>query len=79
MSQVVQPVTYLLQIKVGFHPEGVCCAGCRFCQTDPANRDRKRCVLTEEILWNTRQMGMWCPVEKEEESDGTEVQGTACG
>ena len=76
MSKTVQPVTYLLQVIVGFHPEGVCCEGCRFCRTDTANRDRKRCAVTEEILWNTRQMGMLCPLVKEDERDETGIQVT---
>ena len=65
----VVPVVYRLNITVGFHPDGVCCEGCKFCRTDTTNRDRKRCAITEEVLWEPRQMGMWCPLVKEE-NDG---------
>lgn len=74
MRQTVIPVPYQLHMRIGFHPDAQCCDGCAFCRTDTSNRDRKRCVLTEEILWNTRLMGLRCPLVKEDESDGTEIQ-----
>lgn len=62
---------------VGFHPKNICCAGCPFYATDPANRDRKRCQITAEIIYEPRSFGMMCPLEFEEDEDGTEVPRSA--
>jgi len=59
---VIEPVKAILTVTVGFHPHNVCCDGCRFCRTDTTNRDRKRCAISEEILFNTKQRGLWCPL-----------------
>ena len=69
MSKVVIPGGFKLEMEVGFHPDGVCCDGCRFCRTDTTNRDRKRCAITEEILWDTHSMGMLCPLVQIEEKE----------
>ena len=79
MHGAVAPARYRLTTIVGMHPENQCCDGCRFCQTDTANRDRKRCSVTGEILWNPKQFGLWCPLEKEESEDESEFQGPAGG
>jgi hypothetical protein len=55
---------------IGFHPKAINCDGCPFCLTDAFNRDRKRCVLTDEVLYFTKEMGIRCPLVKEEQNDG---------
>lgn len=67
-DQTVVPVVMRLEIHVGFHPENVCCAGCRFCVQDQFNRDRKRCMVTHEIIYQDKLVGMMCPLEPVEES-----------
>jgi hypothetical protein len=47
---------------IGFHPKAINCDGCPFCLTDAFNRDRKRCVLTDEVLSFTKDMGFNCPL-----------------
>lgn len=66
-TDAVIPKTATLCITVGFHPNNVCCDGCHFCRTDTTNRDRKRCAITEEVLYETKHFGMRCPLEFEEE------------
>ena len=64
----VIPVPYRIDMVIGFHPKAINCDGCPFCLTDAFNRDRKRCVLTDEVLYFTKEMGLRCPltpVEKE--------------
>lgn len=70
MTEVI-PVRARLVWEVGFHPKNVCCAGCTYYSTDPANRDRKRCQITTEIIYEPRAFGMMCPLEfEEDENDG---------
>lgn len=66
MDSIVTPARYRLCKTIGMHPDNQCCDGCTFCRTDTTNRDRKRCAVTNEILYNTKQFGLWCPLEKEE-------------
>lgn len=66
MGSGVTPVTYRLTRIIGMHPENQCCDGCPFCRTDTTNRDRKRCAVTEEVLYNPKQFGMFCPLVREE-------------
>lgn len=66
----VKPRVAWIEMKVGFHPDAICCDGCPFCRTDTANRDRKRCVLTEEILLYTKQIGLRCPLIFDEKAEG---------
>ena len=56
MSNTVIPVPYRLDMVIGFHPKAINCDGCPFCLTDAFNRDRKRCVLTDEVLYFTKEM-----------------------
>ena len=69
MRSDVVPVKYRLQTTIGMHPDSQCCDGCPFCRTDTTNRDRKRCAVTCEIIYNAKQFGLWCPLEKEETED----------
>lgn len=69
VNKVTPKVAYLC-INVGFHPKNLCCDGCPFCRTDTTNRDRKRCAITEEVLYETKQFGLRCPLEFEEEGEG---------
>ena len=69
MSNVVIPVPYRLNIVIGFHPKAINCDGCPLCMTDAFNRDRKKCVLTDEVLFFTKEMGLRCPLVKEEPND----------
>lgn len=73
MHNTVSPAVYRLNTTIGMHPENQCCDGCFLCRTDTTNRDRKRCTLTGEIIYNARQFGLLCPLEKEEKEDGTEI------
>lgn len=59
----VRPLTAELCITIGFHPSNVCCDGCTFCRTDTTNRDRKRCAVTDEVLYNAKQFGLRCPLK----------------
>ena len=68
-ADTITPKTAYLCINIGFHPSNLCCDGCQFCRTDTTNRDRKKCAITEEILYNTKQFGMRCPLEFEEEAN----------
>lgn len=63
----VHPVVATLVYNVGFHPKNLCCAGCQFYATDPANRDRKRCQITTEIIHEPRAFGFKCPMIFEED------------
>lgn len=67
MSNTVIPVPYRLEMVIGFHPKAIHCDGCPFGITDAFNRDRKRCVLTDEVLYFTKEMGMRCPLVPVEE------------
>jgi len=75
----VTPVRARVHWTVGFHPKNLCCGGCTFYTTDPANRDRKRCQITTEIIYEPRAFGMMCPLEFEssnsceEEDNGSEI------
>lgn len=70
MRTTVVPVPFRLEMVVGFHPDAICCDGCPFCLTDAFNRDRKRCVLTDEVIYFAKsQMGMRCPLVKEEDHE----------
>lgn len=64
-NEVVPKIAYLC-MNIGFHPKNVCCDGCLFCRTDTTNRDRKKCAVTEEILYDTKTLGLRCPLEFEE-------------
>lgn len=66
MKNEIIPLRARLNIVIGFHPQNVCCDGCPFCRTDTTNRDRKKCAVTEEVLFNTKQFGLRCPMEFEE-------------
>lgn len=66
---MMMPTVGTTTIMVGFHPENVCCEGCRLCRTDSGYRDRKRCVVTEEIINYPKQRGIRCPLVFEEEND----------
>ena len=75
MSNVVVPVPFRLNIVVGFHPKNICCDGCPFCLADAFCRDRKRCIITDEVLYFTKEMGLRCPLVRADEEHGTEIQG----
>lgn len=60
------PVVMRLSMLVGFHPQNVCCDGCRFLADDTSCRGRKKCLLTEEIIYQTKQMGLRCPLEEDD-------------
>lgn len=75
----IRPAVYRLTDRVGFDPDHQCCEGCKYCQTDAYNRDRKRCNVTGEIIWAPKRFGLWCPLEKEESEDESEFQGPAVG
>ena len=61
-NEIVVPVPYRLDIVIGFHPKSTNCDGCQFCVTDAFNRERKKCIITDEILYFTKEMGMRCPL-----------------
>lgn len=66
---VMKPVVAILpERKIGFHPNNVCCDGCPMAVADIGyNRDRKRCFLTNEIIYEKKQIGLFCPLKFEEE------------
>ena len=69
----VDPVCGFLEACIGFHPEQINCNGCRLLVTDYFTRDRKRCVITGEIIHYPQQRGLMCPLSFEEVK-GPDVQ-----
>jgi hypothetical protein len=65
---VMKPVVMILpERRIGFHPNNVCCDGCPMAVADTGyNRDRKKCFLTGEIIYEKKQLGMFCPLIPEE-------------
>lgn len=51
-------------IRIGFHPDNVCCDGCWMLTDDQFCRGRKICFLTNEIIHYPKQRGMRCPLEE---------------
>lgn len=77
MSEV-RPVVARVLLSVGFHPKNVNCGGCQFAFDDPGNRGRKRCMITQEIIYDQRSLGMMCPlVFEEEENEGRTAESSA--
>lgn len=70
--QGVEPTRGLLKACIGFHPEQVNCNGCKLLVADYFTRDRKRCVITGEIIHYPQQRGLMCPltIEEANQSDG---------
>ena len=66
----IYPVRAYLAVDVGFHPDQVNCNGCKLLVSDYFTRDRKRCVITGEIIHYPQQRGLMCPLEMEEENNG---------
>lgn len=66
---VMIPVVGKAILTVGFHPKNVCCDGCDFCRTDAYNRNRLRCALTWEIIFDEKHLGMRCPLVFEEDEE----------
>lgn len=64
-GEVVIPIRATASITVGFHPDAVRCEGCPLCIADAAFKERKRCVLTNEIIIYPKQRGLRCPLEVE--------------
>lgn len=67
MNDAMRPVVAHLEMKVGFHPKNVCCDGCDFCRTDAYNRNRLRCAITWEIIFDEKSRGLRCPLKFEED------------
>lgn len=65
----MEPRIATITMTIGFHPDNVCCEGCRMCRTDTGYRDRKRCVVTDEIIHYPKQRGLRCPLKFEEENN----------
>lgn len=77
MSEV-RPVIARLRWRIGFHPKNVNCGGCPLNIDDPGNRGRKRCVLTQEITYDQRSVGMMCPLDfEEDENEGRTSESSA--
>lgn len=66
----VTPVGATLEAFIGFHPQQVNCSGCKLLIGDSFNRDRKRCVISGEIIHYPQQRGLMCPLKFEEDSNG---------
>lgn len=66
---MMMPTVGTATITVGFHPNNVCCEGCRLCRTDAGYRDRVRCMVTDEIIHYPKQRGIRCPLVFEEENN----------
>ena len=66
-SDAVTPIVAKLVLTMGFHPKNVCCDGCDFCRTDAYNRNRLRCVITYEIIFDEKRRGLRCPLIFEED------------
>lgn len=67
----IEPVCGFLEAAIGFHPEQINCSGCKLMVADYGNRDRKRCVITGEIIHYPNQRGLMCPLQfEEEQNDG---------
>lgn len=67
----IEPVCGFLEAVIGFHPEQINCSGCKLMVADYGNRDRKRCVITGEIIHYPNQRGLMCPLQfEEEQNDG---------
>lgn len=62
----VNPVVATLRAFIGFHPQQVNCSGCKLLIGDSFNRDRKRCVISGEIIHYPQQRGLMCPLSFEE-------------
>lgn len=62
----IEPVRGFLDAVVGFHPEQINCDGCKLLVSDYFTRDRKRCVITGEIIHYPKQRGLMCPLQFEE-------------
>lgn len=45
------------------------CKWCSFCRDDAAMRQRRRCILSEEILYDINIIGTRCPMVFEEKGE----------
>lgn len=61
----VQPKLMRVLLRVGFHPDNVCCEGCWCMTDDPHSRGWKICFLTQEIIHYPKQTGLRCPLEED--------------
>ena len=64
---VTEYSTGVIAVKVSFPNHDVKCRWCQFCIDDTTMRQRRRCSLSEEILFDIDRMGVRCPLVFEEE------------
>lgn len=60
----VSPILMQITLLIGFHPDNVCCDGCRCLVDDQFTRGRKVCFITHEIIHYPKQRGMRCPLKE---------------